>query len=113
VEVKGRRASATSQNFVIKRGQLEDIKRLPNSLYVLINKYGYKIIPAVDVENLSDKKFLINMCGLTYIPINLWLSIARLVKSHKEIPGYVKEAICEKLQRDGVKMKSKLEVVET
>jgi len=52
------------------------------------------------------------MGEVMHIPFNLWSAIARLVKSHKEIPGYIKEAICEKLERDGVKMKSKLEVLE-
>lgn len=42
-----------------------------------------------------------------YIPDKLFIEIIRLGRDHKE---YIKEAIYEKLERDGVKMKSKLEV---
>lgn len=108
VEVKGRRASAKTQNFIIRREQHEELKKLPNSLYLLVNKYGYKIIPAVELENLSDSKFLVNIYESIYISSRMWRCIAQLVKRRDQIPAYIREAIHEKLERDGVKMTSKM-----
>jgi len=44
-----------------------------------------------------------------HVPDKLVFEIVKLGRDHKE---YIREAVCEKLERDGVKMKSKLEVLE-
>jgi len=97
VEVKGRSFSSESQNFTIRRDQLENIKKIPNSIYLLMNKFGYKIISSTELEKFSDPNFLINIYWIFSLPLNIFRKMILVGVEDKN--KFIDEAIYEKLMR--------------